>query len=453
MPEPQAPIAPKTARTVKTIRAVEASPRIKLVTQPLPEPIQPLRPKPSASTTVSQTTPKSKTPTLKQVKETSTPIEAVQKTPTLMTEEKSAPRRKRPKTPPPKAHGYLRLSASDKILLFKHLSVMLEAGIPLQEALEVLLDQLSNASVKTILGVAVADLSDGYQMSWSLAKYPHIFGPFLTNVMAVGEESGTLATQLKYLADQLEKKQELDGKVRSALMYPTIVFVGALGIGAYLAFFLLPKLVPMFLSLKIDLPITTRMLIWMSQNLLVYWKGLTLGFFGLIVIGILLFRLKPIKAMVHSAILSVPIFGKIVRDMQLVQVARVLGTLLASGLHIVPALEVTRVSLTNLTYQTHLREVADAVERGENLAASLKKYPRLFSKTAVSMVGVGERTGRLSSSLLSLADFAEREVDNATKNLSSLIEPIMLMAVGILVGFVALSIITPIYQLTQGMSR
>jgi len=231
------------------------------------------------------------------------------------------------------------------------------------------------------------------------------------------------------------------------------VFMGALAIGAYLAFFLLPKLIPTFTSLKINLPITTRMLIWISRFGAAHWMPILLAGAILIVVGALVVRIRPVKYALHSIVLSIPVFGRMMRELQLVQLSRVLGTLLASGLHIVPAIRVTRSSATNLVYERQLAKIADAVERGESLSASLRQYPRLFSKTAVSMVGVGERTGRLSISLLSFAEFEEREVDNMTKNLSTLIEPILLLVVGLIVGFVALSIITPIYQLTQGLSR
>jgi len=299
----------------------------------------------------------------------------------------------------------------------------------------------------------LADLADGFPLSSSLAKYPRIFDSFLTSIIAVGEESGSLSGQLLYLAIQLEKKQELTSKVRGALFYPLVVMTGALGVGTYLAFFLLPKLLPLFNSLHIELPITTRILLAFSKGLLLYWMWVGGGLILAVIIGIVLWQFRPIKHFGHRMLLAMPIFGRLVRDIQLVQINRVLGTLLKSGLQIVPALKVTSASVSNLVYVDALDETVIAVERGETLASTLKGWKRLFPGTAVSMIGVGERTGSLPRSLLAMADFSEREVDNLTKNLSALIEPLLLLILGVVVGFVALSIITPIYQLTQGMTR
>jgi type IV pilus assembly protein PilC len=438
--EPEAPLAPVSLRTVRTLRT-RSGDAIRIVT----EPVEDLdSPKQEQAAKCDVTEEKAYTSDDKDTKPEGAD------TPKKKTETDA---RKKPKAPPPKTHPYLSLPLGDKILFLKHLSVMLEAGIPVEEALEVLLDQMSNKNLKTILKVALADISDGYQLNWSLGKFPKAFDPFLTNVIGVGEESGTLVSQLRYLAEQLEKKKALESSVRNALFYPIIVFLGSLAIGAYLAFGLLPKLIPMFLSLKIQLPVTTRMLIWVSRNGAAHWMSILMVSGVLIVVAALLVRIREVRYMLHTAALSMPVFGRMTRDLQLVQLSRVLGTLLASGLHIVPAIKVTRSSATNLVYEKQLEKIADAVERGETLSASLRQYPYLFSKTAVSMVGVGERTGRLSISLLSFAEFEEREVDNMTKNLSALIEPILLMVVGLIVGFVALSIITPIYQLTQGLSR
>lgn len=368
---------------------------------------------------------------------------------------KTAVRAEKVKTKPPvkSTHRFLRLPNREKILLFKHLSVMLESGIPLQEALEVLRDQMMSPAVRTIFSSALADLADGFQLSWSLNKFPHIFESFITSVIEVGEESGTLPNQMKYVAIQLEKSQEIKGKIRAALLYPLIVLIGAFSIGIYLAFFLLPKLLPLFSSLKIDLPFTTRVMIALSGALIGYWHYALVGFVVLIVTCALLWRLSPVRYAGHRLSLSAPIFGRLIRDSQVAQITRVLGTLLQSGLHIVQAIRVTSASTSNLVYKKYLLLVAKDVERGEDLSETLKKYPKLFSKTMISMVGIGERTGNLSTALLALAEFSEREVDNTTKNLSTLIEPALLLFVGVIVGFVALSIITPIYQLTQGMTQ
>ncbi len=345
------------------------------------------------------------------------------------------------------------VTAKDKIFLAKHLAVMIKAGIPLREALVALEEQAATPSLHYLLRTCVVDLEGGQVLAFCLAKFPRVFDPFFANVIAVGETSGTLAGSLEYLSLQLEKARELKGKVRSALIYPIIVFVGALGIGAYLSFFLLPKLVPLFISLGSELPVTTRWLLAFTDLVRKYWLGLSSGLILLLIGSVALWRIKSIRLVIHRLLISLPVFGALVRQIQLTQFARILGTLLESGVKVVPALEITAESLSNLVYQKEIYRAAKAVERGEALATELNRRRRFFNQTSISLVQVGERTGKLSESLLALATFTETEMDNDVRNLSSLIEPVVLIIVGLLVGLIAMSIISPIYQLTQSVTK
>lgn len=345
----------------------------------------------------------------------------------------------------------LSLKTREKVIFARHLSVMLDAGIPLHEALEVLNDQIASPTLQYVLSVAIADLADGLPLHSSIAKFPKLFDTFFINAMVVGESSGTLSATLKYLAAQMEKAQDLQGKVRSALIYPVIVFVGALGIAVYLAFFMLPKILPLFISLKVKLPPTTRALLFASTWLTNYWPwaiGVIVAVIGIVA---LLLQIARVRYALAQLVLRLPVFGELTRNLQMSKFSRILGTLLSSGVTIVTALNVTAESTDNPVYKKELEKIARSMERGETVSGELRLYPKLFSKTAVSMIGIGERTGKLSESLLSLAEFTEREVDTTTQNLSTLIEPLTLLIVGALVGFVALSIITPIYQITQGI--
>jgi len=347
---------------------------------------------------------------------------------------------------------YLFIKINDKILFLKHLSVMLNAGIPLPDALQIMYEQAVTKSMKILLETAIKDLSGGYQISTSFAKFPMVFEPFVTNAMGVGEESGTLADQLAHVSQQLEKRHELQSKVRAALFYPMFVFVGALSVGAYLAFFLLPKLLPLFKSMRVELPMTTKMLLALGSILINYWPYMLVGMIAAIISGVVLYRIKSIKFLVHGIIIRLPIVGSLLKQIEIVQFSRVLGTLLSGGTHIVPALRITAESMTNLIFMKTLNKMAEDVEMGKDLGNCMKEHISLFSRTASSMVAIGEKTGKLPPSLVSLADFTEKEADNMIKNLSTLIEPALLMFMGVVVGFVALAIVTPIYQLTQGVS-
>lgn len=353
----------------------------------------------------------------------------------------------------PKQPLLFSIAFKEKIFLAKHLAVMIKAGIPLREALAALLEQAHTPSLRYLLSTCIIELEGGQVLGHCLEKFPRVFNPFFTNAVSVGESSGTLSSSLSYLSAQLEKANELNGKVRAALIYPIIVFVGAIGIGGYLSFFLLPQLTPLFTSLGSELPPTTRLLLAFTTFVRQHWPLLSAALVVLIAAFIFLWQLKPVRRSIHHFFVFVPIFGGLVKQIQTTQFSRILGTLLTAGIKIVPALRITAGSLGNLVYQKELTAVAAAVERGEQIADELKVRKGLFTETTISMVRVGESTGHLSDSLITLAEFTETELDQQIRNLSSLIEPVVLVAVGLLVGFVALSIITPVYQLTQSLTR
>jgi len=349
-------------------------------------------------------------------------------------------------------YRFLGLRAKEKILFAKHLSVMLDAGIPLREALEVIEGQVSSKTLRTMLRVMIKDLSDGFDLSSSLSKFPRTFKPFSVNIVRVGEASGTLSSALRYQSDQLQKSHDLQGKIRAALFYPFIIFIGAIGIASYLSFYILPRLIPLFRSLNVTLPITTRMLIASSEFVVNQWLITLISIVVIIGLTIFLYSLRPIKYFIHQTALHVPVLGRLIISIQTAFFTRILGTLLMSGVQIVQAIKVTSESTSNLVYRKALSRIARNVERGEAITEELVKNQHLFSRITIGMVKVGDRTGKLAESLMNAADFSEHEVDDLTKTLSTLIEPITLLLVGALVGFIALSIVTPIYQLTQGIS-
>lgn len=367
-----------------------------------------------------------------------------------MTKKQKTPSKKEPRDS--KKPILISVSSKEKIFFAKHLSVMLKAGIPLREALDALYEQTRAPSLRYILKISIQDVEGGQVLAHAMEKFPRVFNPFFTNVVGVGESSGTLAESLSYLATQLEKSKEIGNKVRSALIYPVIVFVGALGIGGYLAFFILPKLLPLFTSLETELPVTTKILLWFTNTVSARWLPILITLLVLIVLFVVAWHIKKFRMLLHRFSLLIPIMSGVIRQIESTQFSLILGTLLTAGVKIVPALKITADSLGHLVFSTQLSEIADLVERGKTIGEQLKERPRLFSRTTASMVEVGERTGKLSESLLVLAEFTEKEVDSTMKNLSSLIEPIVLIVVGILVGFVAFSIISPIYQLTQAVA-
>ncbi len=347
---------------------------------------------------------------------------------------------------------FTRVPIEDQVLLARHLAVMAKAGLPLLESVKMIQKETKSKSLKKILDQVVVDVSNGQFLSASLEKHKNVFGNLFINIIRVGESAGILAENLNYLADELKKKRELKKKVTGALIYPAVIFVATFGITGLLTVFIFPKILPIFKSLNVELPITTRILIWLSNALTNYGLYLILGLLALLlgIYGISL--IQKVRYFLHWVLLKLPIFGNISRSVNLANASRTLGLTLKSGVRVVEAATITAESLTNLVYQRELLKAADLVQRGEALGPILEKHPKLFPSIVTQMVAVGEASGNLSETLLYLSDFYEGEVNEITKNLSNVLEPILMVTMGIVVGFVAISIITPIYEITSSIS-
>lgn len=346
---------------------------------------------------------------------------------------------------------FLRLPLAEKILFTKHLSMMIQAGMPEIESLRLIRRQAKSRSFIYILDRVLKDLENGQFLSVSLAPFINIFGDLFINIIKIGEASGTLSENLNYLSTELKKSQQLRKKIQSAIIYPIVILVATVGVTGALVFFVLPKIMPIFASLNVKLPITTRILIGVSNALYNYWLWILLGFAAFIIVIVLLLKIRIIRFAYHRFIIFLPIIGGIAKSANMANFSRTLGLLLKSGVTIVEALNIAGNSLPNLVYQREIHNAAQRVKSGESINKYLTERERFFPPTISRMIEVGETTGNLDTNLLYLAEFYENEVDEATKNLSSILEPLMLLVMGGIVGFVAISIITPIYEVTQGL--
>ncbi len=346
-----------------------------------------------------------------------------------------------------------RLSGKEKIAFFKYLAVMTESGLPLEKGLLALHAQARSQLMHRILHRMLTDVTSGEFLSTSLRKMPHIFDSMLVSLVEVGENSGTLTETLFRISEHLEKSRALVGKVRGALLYPIIVVCATGGITAYLLFVLLPQLTPLFKTLKVDIPWTTRVVVWVSEFAIAnaIWIGLGLVLF---IIGFaLLMRLRPFRYAVHLVLLKLPIFGPLNRKVQITQFSRVVGTLVKSGITVVEAFQIASRSLSNLVYQKSLASIASELQGGESISSYLERHRALFPPFITQMITMGEETGKLDESFLFISTFSEREVDDTTKTLTTVLEPLLMLLIGGLVGFIAIAIITPIYSLTSGIRR
>jgi type II secretory pathway component PulF len=343
------------------------------------------------------------------------------------------------------------VSRKEKIFFTAHLHLMLKSGVPLSEALEVLRDEALSKNFRNILNNILERVSEGESLSKSLERYPKVFNKFFTSVVKTGEESGTLEENLKYLNSSLESENSLRKKMLSALIYPLFIIFVTLFIVLALTIFVLPKLFNLFHTLNIQLPLATRIFLGIGDFFQKHWLQFFIGLIFSFLIYKILNRIKIIRFYFNKISLSFPIFGKINKNRNLAIFARTLYTLLKSGMPILESLDVCIGVLPSEVYKKELVVIRSIAERGEKVSQGLKKSSDNFPQIFYQMVAVGERTGALEESLRHLAQFYETEVDNSLKNLSTVLEPVLLIFVGSIVAFVALSIITPIYQFTSGL--
>lgn len=348
--------------------------------------------------------------------------------------------------------SFMSVSLEERVLFARQLSVGIKAGLSMQDSLGLLSSQTKSKSMKKILDTLTHDTANGMYLSASMEKYTQIFGQLFINIVRVGEQSGTLTENLTYLAEELKKKHELVSRVRGALIYPAVILVATIGIVVTLMVGVFPKILPVFTGLNINLPLSTRILIATTHFLTTYTFWIIIGVIGLFIGFYFLSRQEWFKNFFDHAIMHAPIFGSMVMKVNLVNIARVLGLLLKSGVQIIEAVNITASALENRYYRHELRTAGETLRRGDFFSVHLAKNPNLFPPIFSNMIQVGENTGNLSENLVYLALYYEEDVDNFLKNLNSIIEPALLLFMGLLVGFMALSVITPIYSISQSLS-
>src|SRR3989338_3865617 len=344
------------------------------------------------------------------------------------------------------------VSSGQKTLLARHMAIMLKSGLSLTEALNIIQDS-ARGTLKSVIENVSRSVSSGRSFADALSDHKKVFSGLFVSAVRAGEVSGTLETNLEHLALQLEKDRATLSKVKGALVYPIIVLVATLILGLVIAFFVLPQITPLFTGLRMELPITTRGLIAFSKIVEQHGTLLLISIIGGGIVLMWLLRRPFVRPVTHWFFLRIPIIKHITQAANLARFSRTLGMLLKSGLRIDEALEIIKQTLENVYYKAAMHELGVRVTKGSALYEILNQYPVLFPMVLVHMVRVGEESGKLEDTLLYLGDYYESEVDGATKALSTVIEPALLIFIGLAVGFLALSIITPIYNITGGVRK
>ncbi len=339
------------------------------------------------------------------------------------------------------------------MLFSRHMEVMIKSGMQILQSLEILKKQTKSRAFNKILDSLIADVKNGHFLSAGLERYPNVFGDFFINLVRVGETSGTLSENLQYLTEELKKKDELKKKVRGAMIYPIVIMFATLGITSLMTFVIFPKILPILRSLNVKLPLVTTIFITISSFMIKYGVWV---FAGVVVLAIgtwFILRVPFIRFRWHRLLIATPFIGTMVQTVNIVSLSRTTGLLLRAGIRIVEALEITSSTMTNLVYKKEIKNVAEGVRKGDQMSKYFIDNPNIFPPIFSQMIVVGENTGKLDESVLFLADFYESELDEATKAMSNFLEPVMLLVMGLIVTFVALAIITPIYKITQTLGR
>lgn len=342
------------------------------------------------------------------------------------------------------------ISHTEIVLFTKHLSVTLKSGLTVFEGVEILADQ-ATGKMKKVLKDILETLRAGEALYQALQKYPKYFSPVYISLVKIGELSGNLEGNLLHLADQLHKAHELKSKVKSAMMYPTFILVAVFGLGMSVALFILPKILPLFKTLDVELPISTRALIFLAE--LFQDHGLIMGVSSVVAFVFVIWFLRRdfVKPVTHRVYLKMPVLKGIITDINLERFTRTFGTLLASAVPLDEGLKIVGDGTTNRAYRAAILSAIPEVQKGNSLVVALSQYPNLFPRITTRMIEMGEKTGSLENTLKYLSEFYAGEVDTTMKNLSTILEPILMIFIGVVVGAVAISILGPIYKITGSM--
>ena len=341
------------------------------------------------------------------------------------------------------------ISAESKMFFIQHIGVMVKSGLPLHDALTTLAEEVEGKRFKKILTAVARTVSEGTSLSESLARYPDVFGELFTNMVRAGETSGKLEETLRELHMQLAKDHALRAKVKAALIYPSVIVVVMIGIAIFMMTVGMPRLISVFDDINVALPFATQMGIAISR--FITRNGVLAAFLAVTITAgaILGLRHPQGKALAHHALLRSPIIGKIVKKINLAIFSRTLSSLLKTDIPFAQSLTITSSVVNNIHYHKAIAHFSDAVKQGITLEELLRKEPALFPPLVRQMVSVGEKTGTLDTILSDVATFYEAEVTNTMETLPALIEPLLIVTLGLGVAGLAVAVIMPMYSLAQ----
>jgi type IV pilus assembly protein PilC len=338
----------------------------------------------------------------------------------------------------------------DVVIFTRQFATMINAGLPLVQALDILAQQTENKVLAGVTRQVVYDVESGQTLADALRKHPKAFSDLYVNMVAAGEAGGILDTILQRLAEFLEKNDAIIRKVKGAMVYPGVIISVAVIAIAVLLIFVIPTFQTMFASVNLELPLPTRIVIGMSKVLTSYWWAI-LGVIGLSIFGINRYYKTPSgRLQIDSVLLKFPVLGDVLRKSAVSRFTRTLGTLVSSGVSILDGLEITARTAGNMVIHNAVMESRQSIAGGDTIAAPLQRS-KVFPPMVISMIAVGEQTGGLDEMLSKIADFYDEEVDAAVSTLLSLMEPVMIVVLGVIVGGMVVAMYLPIFDMVNAV--
>lgn len=345
---------------------------------------------------------------------------------------------------------FSRIKFNDIVDFTRQLAIMLGAGLTIVDSLDILKKQTTSPALLKLFNSIDSDVRSGNSLSSAIAKFRNHFSNLYISLVKAGEASGKLDEILQKLADNLEKQRAFQSKIKGALIYPAIVVVAMLLVMFIMMAFVVPKLLTVYKEFDVELPITTKFLIATSDIFSAFWPFMIIGVVVLIWLLKMFLKSSRGKRIFDTYILKVPLFSKIIKIAALVDTTRTLAVLLAAGVSILESLDIVVETASNSIFGEALKEVHKKIEKGQSIGKSLDEA-QLFPPILVQMTAVGEQTGHLDETLMRLSNYFEAESELAVKSVTTLIEPAILIVLGLSVGFIVIALITPIFNLTSSI--
>lgn len=343
-----------------------------------------------------------------------------------------------------------RVSSKEVAIFAQMFSVMIGSGVPLVRCLSIMQVQVENPNFQKIIGQIRSDVEGGSTFSAALGKHPRCFDTLFVNLVKAGEAGGILDKILNRLAGYLEKSEELKAKVKGALTYPIVVLSIAFLVVLALVMFVLPQFKSIFASMNVELPAVTKMLLAFSDTMQEWWIVIIPGLALVPVSVVSFFRSTQGQRVFDTNILRVPALGLMMRKVAVARFTRTLGTMISSGVPILQALEVTAATAGNVVIKEAVDKTRSSIREGESIAEPLRNSG-VFPPMVVQMISVGEETGELDKMLMKIAEFYDSEVDVAVKSLTSIIEPVVIVFMGLVIGGIVLAVFMPMLKLVNNV--